>query len=294
MFFSVYLPVEILALITGAAVFCFLLFFIFCYNHFSVRKINKHGNRMISKENDGIFHALFPDTKKVAKRLSVDLDKYTYYCNIVCIPVQTETLLAEKISGFAIIGFLFILSIFFSQPILLPFSVLCGMPFISYRYAQAKNLADKKKRQIAKDLPRFIDLLQTALYIGVPVESAVLQTAQKLDNTLLGQEFIQAFTSSQLGVKSWQKTLECVSKKYEIDALSDFTLDLILSYEKGVNVCDSVRRKGKEIKSMNLMQMKANASKLTSTILVPVLVFKIIPLLALLCYPVIIQIQRGF
>ena len=146
---------------------------------------------------------------------------------------------------------------------------------------------------MVEELPRFIDLFGTALMIGLPVEEAILTTAKSLPDSLLAREFLNAIAETRLGVYDWQAALEKMSRKYEVDVLSDFSLDLINSYNKGVPIADAVARKSKDIKQSNLLTMKERATKLTSTILLPVLGFKVLPLLALLCIPVIGQIVNG-
>jgi Flp pilus assembly protein TadB len=153
--------------------------------------------------------------------------------------------------------------------------------------------AKLKKFRMVDELPRFIDLLQTALQINMPVEDAIIITAKSLHDTVLASEFLNAVADMQMGVHDWQSALEQMARNYEIDTLSDFVLDLVTSYSKGVPIADAVARKSRDIKQSNLLAMKERASRLTSTILLPVLGFKVMPLLALLCIPIIQQITTG-
>ena len=171
--------------------------------------------------------------------------------------------------------------------------MLAAIPLIFFEVQKVDKAAKLKKFRMVDELPRFIDLLQTALQINMPVEDAIILTAKSLSDTVLAGEFLNAVADMQMGVHDWQAALEKLARNYEIDALSDFVLDLVTSYNKGVPIADAVARKSRDIKQSNLLSMKERASRLTSTILLPVLGFKVFPLLALLCIPIIQQITTG-
>lgn len=199
----------------------------------------------------------------------------------------------KKVLGYLSLVLFGLLGLLLANVYIIFLAVLLAVPLIFFPTQQVVKAAKIKKFRMIEELPRFIDLFGTALMIGMPVEEAILTTAKSLPDLLLAGEFLKAIAETRLGVYDWQAALERMSRKYEVDVLSDFSLELINSYNKGVPIADAVARKSKDIKQSNLLTMKERATKLTSTILLPVLVFKVLPLLALLCIPVIGQIING-
>ena len=138
-------------------------------------------------------------------------------------------------------------------------------------------------------------MLHTALLVNMPVEQAIKVTSEHLKGTILAEEFNRALADTQLGASSWPVALEKLATDYEIDGLSDFVLDVVTAYNHGNSITEAVERQSKDIKRSNLLSLKEKASKLTNTILFPVLVFKILPLLAIMCIPIIYQLNAtGF
>lgn len=87
-----------------------------------------------------------------------------------------------------------------------------------------------------------------------------------------------ALAETELGAKDWNEALVDVAAKYANPNFSDFATDLATSYSKGVSVIEAVERKSRQIKSANLLTAKEKAAALTSKILVPTMMFKMIPL----------------
>ena len=80
-------------------------------------------------------------------------------------------------------------------------------------------------------------------------------------------------------------------KEYDVGVFSDFVLTLVAAYEKGIPIAETVVRKSSEIKQSNLLEAKERAVKLSNTVLLPVLIFKILPLLAIMLIPIMQQIS---
>lgn len=116
-----------------------------------------------------------------------------------------------------------------------------------------------------------------------------------MQNSILADEFKRAMADVQIGVSDWQTALSKLASQYEIDSLSDFVLDITNAYKNGSSIEDSLLRQSHDIKASNLLLAKEKASKLSNIILVPVMVFKIFPLILLMCIPVISQLNaNGF
>ena len=229
--------------------------------------------------------------ERVAKKIGIDAEKYYKNCFIAHQKTNLKGILtiiglsAVSAVWFLIIGI--VTGYWYLTIFALIVCVLCAL----YPYKRSEEQANLVKAQIVDEMPRFLDMLQTALYINIPVEEAIEITAKHLKGTLLADEFLQTLAEMQLGAYGWQTALEKMSRKYEVDIFSDFVLDIVTAYDKGVSIYDVVVRQNKEIKQSNMLTMKENANKLNSTILIPIAAFKLMPLIIMLCIPIIIQLR---
>lgn len=230
---------------------------------------------------------------RFGKKIGFDVPSYLHDCEIADMTPQPKDVIMKKLLGYAVLGVFGILGLLLANFFVILFSLVFAVPLLFFPAQKASKAAKVKKFRMIEELPRFIDLLGTALLINLPVEEAILTTAKSLPDSLIAREFLKAIAGTRLGVYDWQAAMETMSRKYEVDVLSDFSMDLINSYNKGVPIADAVARKSKDIKQANLLTMKERATRLTSTILLPVLGFKVLPLLALLCIPIIQQIANG-
>ena len=261
-----------------------------------------HGLRLKDPEEVWLFHNwsvilydLFIKSDPVVsgKKIGFDVPEYSHNCEIAGLKTNPKDVIMKKLLGYVCLLLFSVLGLFLANIYVILFALIVSVPLIFFPAQQASKAAKGKKFRMIEELPRFIDLFGTALMVNLPVEEAILTTAKSLPDSLLAKEFLKAIAETKLGIYDWQAALETMSRKYEVDVLSDFSLDLINSYNKGVPIADAVSRKSKDIKQSNLLTMKERATKLTSTILLPVLGFKVLPLLALLCIPIIQQIMNG-
>jgi len=289
---------QIAAMLSAAAAF-FWFIFLFAFRHrkkaLSVRPGQPRPDEwLFAGWSENVYDSLFKENPAViARRVGVNVEAYTHNCEILKEPQRLKDIIVKKLMGFLLIALCGFAGIALKNILIIFFGVLAAIPLIFFGMQKIESAVKLKKFRMVEELPRFIDLLQTALLINLPVEDAIMVTAKNLKETTLAQEFLSAVAEAQMGVHDWQAALERLARKYEIDPLSDFVLDLVTSYNKGVPIADAVARKSRDIKQSNLLSMKARASKLTSTILLPVLGFKVMPLLALLCIPIIQQITSG-
>ena len=198
-----------------------------------------------------------------------------------------------RILGVFALVFGVILSIPVGSPIPMLFSSVVYLLFASYIPRKVHSDAMGKKADLSSELSRFVDLLLSALEINLPVEIAIAQTAESVPG-ILSSELRKSFAETQVGAMNWQQALEKIAHKYEIDQLSDFVSDIITAYNKGISVTDAVARKSYEIKQSVLLIAKERTAKMSNNILVPVTIFKIIPLMAVMMIPIVSQILNMF
>lgn len=134
-------------------------------------------------------------------------------------------------------------------------------------------------------MPRFLDLLETALYIKMPIETAISMTAQSIPG-ILSEELLKSYEDTRSSEISWMRILEKIAKKYNVDCLNSFVQDVTTSSSKGVSVYDSIVRQNEHAKQSRMLAIEEKADKTKTTILFPVFIFKLIPIMATFLFPV--------
>lgn len=279
-----------IAISTGASVFLFVIAIL----GGASRKMGREqaGDWLFSDFFQKIFDAVFGkmDPQEKASKLGMSYEKYIRNCRILRVEPDWK-----KEAGMRSVGiFSFVLSVLIAIVLRQIFVAILGIFILfglgPYQEQCVAKQAKARRQQMAEDLPRFIDLFATAVEIGVPVERAIKTTAQDIP-CVVSEELLLVMAETELGAKSWQRALEEVALKYDVPVFSDFVLALIAGYEKGIPISEIVVRKSAEIKQSNLLEAKERAAKLSNTILLPVMVFKIIPLLAIMLIPIMLQIS---
>lgn len=240
-----------------------------------------------------LFVSIFDETDpaKIATAFGLEYDKYMLDCSIIGKKPNITREAMMRVVGV----FLFVLGIPIAVILMNPIPVFLG---IGAYYILAAGIprsvhskAEQKKGQLVQEMPRFVDLLLSALEIGLPIETAIQETMDAVP-CVLSQELKASFAEAQIGAKNWQQALEAIAQKYELDILSDFVLDIITSYNKGVSVKDAVARESFEVRQTTLLTAKEKTAKMTSIILAPLVVFKMLPLVVIMMAPIVMEIFK--
>lgn len=233
----------------------------------------------------------------VANKLGIATDKYMFNCNILGIKPNVERIIIMRIIAIIFI-FISTLLMFLINDIFMMICILTialavsGIIFIAPT-ATVQSKAKAKQEQFESEIPRFLDLLQTALKIDLPIVTAIKTTAESTGG-VLADELLESLAISEVGTSGWQKALYGIATKYEVDAFSDFVLDIITAYEKGSSIVESVERQSRDIKQSSILKAKEDAAKMSSVVLLPIVFFKMIPLMVILFAPVVMRLLKSF
>ena len=287
-----------ISLCVGAAILVFIVFL----TAVQYSKSNKHSVYGKNNPNDWLFHNFYlkvysaffgsKDPEDAAIKLGINIEKYYKNCRLTRTKPNAKRLIVNTIYGFAIFLISMLLS-FLISPIFAIFGAFLFFYLVFFEQQRLNSKAEEMKEQVAAELPRFLDILQTELIVGLPIETSIYIICEKFDS-LISREFLEALNEMELGISGWQQALEKVAAKYDIETLSDFVLDVSTSYMKGVSITDSVVRKTKEVKETHLLNIKERAGKATNTMLIPMAIFQFIPLIVLIMFPTMIQIFTAF
>ena len=287
-----------ISLCMGAAILIFIIFL----TAIQYSKSNKHSVYGKNNPDDWLFHNFYlkaysaffgiKEPEDVAIKLGINIEKYYKNCQLTRTSPNAKRLIVNTIYGFAAFLVSILLSLLVS-PVFAALGVFLFFYLVFFEQQRLNSKAEEMKEQVAAELPRFLDILQTELIVGLPIETSIYIICEKFDS-LISREFLEALNEMELGISGWQQALEKVAAKYDIETLSDFVLDVSTSYMKGVSITDSVVRKTKEVKETHLLNIKERAGKATNTMLIPMAIFQFIPLIILIMFPTMIQIFNAF
>lgn len=291
---------QIISLGVSISVFLFVLFVAIIKDEAQKRSVGKRSKNewMFTKWEEKVYDTFIKERPEtILKSLGVDIAKYKKECEIARDYYPNfKKLATRKILGLFLMLLALIMFIFSGMSgMLVSFAIGVGGFYLydSDTRRVAKD-AQAKKNQLAAELPRFLDMLQTALYIDLPVDDAITITAKHLKNFLISEELLASMAETQIGATSWQRALENIAQKYEVDTFSDFSMYLITGYEKGLSIYDVVKRQTVDVQKTTLINAEANASKLNTSILFPIAFYKLFPLILLVGVPLILQMSESF
>lgn len=287
-----------ISLCMGAAILIFIIFL----TAMQYSKLNKHSVYGKNNPDDWLFHNFYlkvysaffgiKEPEDVAIKLGINIEKYYKNCQLTRTRPNAKRLIVNTIYGFTAFLVSILLSLLVS-PVFATLGVFLFFYLVFFEQQRLNSKAEEMKEQVAAELPRFLDILQTELIVGLPIETSIYIICEKFDS-LISREFLEALNEMELGISGWQQALEKVAAKYDIETLSDFVLDVSTSYMKGVSITDSVVRKTKEVKETHLLNIEERAGKATNTMLIPMAIFQFIPLIVLIMFPTMIQIFNAF
>lgn len=232
------------------------------------------------------------EPKTVLKGMKENLQKYEHDCKILRETPKYEKIALNRILTVFTVVASSSVCVLMKSPAALLMGLCLALWFSKSIFLQAKRKAEKQRKQLREELPRFLDMLETALQIGIPIEAAIGETADKIPG-VLSMELAGTSADVELGTNSWIASLERLARDYDVNDFSDFVLDLVTSYSKGVSVRTSIRRKNREIQESAVNEKKRQGAKLSSAILLPVVLLEILPMIVIMILPMVSQIQ-GF
>lgn len=223
------------------------------------------------------------------KICGLDVEEYLRYCKVLHTQPEIKKIISMRIEGYlvfltcSILSFLTTYNVALSL-IFLFLGAICCFCLSVYPYMTVKNKAEERLFHIKDDLPRFLALLEKAM--DLPIDQAILITAEKFKSPL-ANDLLDCIHQVSLGANGWQSTLMELAKVYNIESFNDLVLEIVNSYEQGVNIRPLINRKAFEIEQARLYDVEAHDARIKTMIFVPVIALKVLPLMALICLPML-------
>lgn len=232
---------------------------------------------------------LFYKKAESDKICGIDRKEYERLCAVVHEKPAFKHVVACRLEAviilLACLGLAYLLPISFILQIL--FLIIGAAAFYALwflPYSGLKNRAEEKLFTVRDDLPRFLSLLEKGM--DLPIDQAILITATKFKSPL-SDDLIESINKVSLGAEGWQKMLVELAKVYDIEDFSDLVLEIVNSYEQGINIRPLVERKAYEVEQNRLYAVEAHDAKIKTMIFLPIIALKVVPLMAMICLPMI-------
>lgn len=228
--------------------------------------------------------------KDIAKKLRIPVDSYLHNCKLCGEVPNLEKLVIYRIIGYIVFVLSYMIAIFGSEIIMLIPGTVIYLFLVIYPTNRIKSKVAHKRTIIGDELPRFLDLFHTALVVNISPEQALELTSDSLPQLELSKELKRILAEVKLGYRNWQSALKQLAMDYNQTLLTDFVLDLLNAHNTGVSIAESVKKTSENIKRANLLEKKERANKLSNTIMFPIMIFKMVPLIVILGIPIVYQL----
>lgn len=281
---------------------CALAGGVICFLVFLYLDSKQYGDSPFKNIHQTIFN-IFYNTEKTpealreqAGKIKINIDAMEEYNRVLgtepdylsAIARRTEGLIIIIISAIVLlIGF--VLNINFLGIFLA--GVIAAMLIMYYPSAKLKKQAKERKLIIEDNLIYFSDLLITALRTKIPVWDALVKTAKYYDS-VLSEEILEMNKRALTTDKSWSKQLENLALKYESPTLSEFTSNIITASETGSDFVKVINDTSDYLKTSKLNRVQEEAKKFGTTMLFPLMIFKLLPIMFMLILPALSQVNN--
>jgi tight adherence protein C len=132
-----------------------------------------------------------------------------------------------------------------------------------------RSSADKRKEQISRALPDFLDLLTVSVEAGLGLDSAMAKIAERLRGPLQ-QEILITLHQIRMG-KSRPMALREFADRCDVDDLTNFISALIQSQQLGISLGQVLRVQADTIRTAQRQRIEGAAQKAPVKMLVPLI-----------------------
>ena len=270
----------------------FMLFALIGTAYFEMKKRSYRLSEV--DRNDWLFggihdtiYDIFYKNSKSEKICGIDREEYARLCKMIHKKNDFKTMVAMRTEAVLIALVFLVIGYVMSYDMLyLAIMMLCAFAAFYLLWmrpgAKMKSAVENKLFYIRDDLPRFLSLLEKAM--DLPIDQAMVATAKKFDSPL-SEDLIDSINKVSLGANGWQETLLDLARTYDIEDFSDLVLEIINSYEQGVNIRPLITRKAYEVEQNRVYAVESHDAKIKTLIYIPIIGLKVLPLMALIVLP---------
>lgn len=257
----------------------------------------------VSNTRYGRFYATYikphfdrrPDLfERLIKLFGIDLDAYEQRI----IEAKMEKYLTkEELASMRILGltgaavFIFLGLTLFNSVLFLT-GVLCYLVGGFLPQALLTQKIMQRKDSIERELPDFLDLLRSVMEAGLVIQEALIKITERM-STPLAEEFKLVMAETKANGGQWRVAMENMAFRNNIDALSDVVSDILISYDKGTSIVDTLEKEANMMRQLRNFRCQERAKGMSVKLIIPMAIFNLFPLLVLLLAPMLIQMGNS-
>lgn len=234
--------------------------------------------------------------QKIARLLQVDMEKLDIKIREARMDnkISVEEILSMKVIGLCG-GLLFVFLGVASGTINLNFLVI-GL--ILYYFGNIfpqrmlENKITQRKKEIMLSLPDFLDLLKSVTEAGLSIQEALTKVTARTKGAL-ADEFRGVIVETKASGGQWRLAMENMAFRNDIDALSDVVSEILISYEKGTPISETLGKQASVMRQLRNNSIQEQARKLSIKMIIPMAIFSFLPFLILMLTPMIIEFTRN-
>ena len=176
---------------------------------------------------------------------------------------------------------------FLQEIMILIVGIACGAVFPFFRL---HSKIKKRKRQLRRQLPEFLDLLCVSVQAGLSFDGAVAKIVTRMKGDLIS-EFIRFQSDMSLGMTK-AYALTQMAKRCDLEEIYLFTSSVIQAEKLGTSMSRTLKLQSENIRDRHRQYVKAQALKAPVKILFPMVFFIFPAIFVVLLFPAIITILK--
>ncbi len=155
-----------------------------------------------------------------------------------------------------------------------------------------KGHIDRRKKEIAKDLPNVIDLLKLCVEAGMDFMLAVKRVVRDYKPCAVTEELSNVWRQIQMG-RSRAEALKHFAWRVDMPEVSSFVRALIQGDKMGTPIGDILKVQADEMRMYRILKAEEEAMKAPVKMLLPLLFFIMPVILIVVAGPILLQFIRG-
>lgn len=204
-------------------------------------------------------------------------DKYT------AIEIVAMKMLAPVAVGAGVIAYISTESLY-----VLGGAILVAVALFFVPEGDLDDAVKAKKNEILEQLPHYIEETFLCVEAGATLKDSLQYVAENTGGSL-GKAIRDAFTASSYGTR-WSDELVKMAYSMNIDPLTDFVNDVVIAEEKGTDPSGVLRREVGMIDKLNRARVIGNLKALDAKLTPLQLLIGMLPLMAIIMMPMLIEL----
>ncbi|HUF57616.1 MAG TPA: type II secretion system F family protein [Thermohalobaculum sp.] len=179
-------------------------------------------------------------------------------------------------------------------PVTVMFAALAGALGYFTPPLYIKNRISKRQAEVAKSWPDALDLMLICIESGMAIESVFRKVAEEIgvQSPVLAEEL--SLTTAELSyLQDRRRAYENLAARTEVESVRSVVTSLIQSEKYGTPLARAIRVLAQESRDMRMAQAEKKAASLPPMLTVPMILFFMPVLFAVITTPAIIQIMES-